>query len=164
MKIIGPRPGAKSRSKALQKAIIRRQIKADIIGKIRAADKETLENEGLAIARQFSSGTYTLKFLAQRPFPNHPYAVARPNSAFDPAMISTHTGKFLAGWKIKPTGPNDPPAIWNTSRVAKFLEFGTKTMKRRPIDEAIIAALAPIRKRNLDQAFSDGTFAMRKAA
>lgn len=149
-----------ARRKNLRGAILRRLVKQEILGdvraRMRAADAQTVR-EGVEIAQSLSAGTWSLAALARRPYPNHPYARSHPNAAFDPGVINRQTGKFQAGWHVRPN-PNLPPALWNTSRVARYLEFGTKSMVARPIDKLIIARLGPIRKRNLDLAFQrDGT-------
>jgi len=146
----GPNPIRRRGGLSLRQAIQRRLIKEEIKAKFRAG-LSTFATELLDVAKQLSSGTVD-SALAGRP-----YSRIRPNPAFDPRLINVGFGKhrgrrFADSWEILP--PSQGIGIRNTSYAGPFLEHGTRTMVRRPIEELIKARANQIYKGHLDRAFS----------
>jgi hypothetical protein len=119
-----------------------RQIPARAGAAIIAAEQQTVQ-EGMSAAYQLSSGRNSLA--------GHPYSAARPNPAYNPAIINVQSGRFRAAWKS--TGPVSiggrvVSKIINDSPEAKYMS-GTKRMVARPIATAIRAAVEPDRQKRL---------------
>lgn len=138
-------------------ASIAKQIKRDIKKQL-DDDKKNLET-GLAVKgrdyaeRVLSSGMATSKQLARE---DHPYAKRHGDPRRDPGIINDQGGMFKKSWKIKKgTGFwRGVPVIVNESKVAKYLQPGTKHMFARPLEAKVIQfvrTLTPSRMRELSQ-------------
>ena len=142
---------------------------AEIKAKRIDADKRTTK-DGVDIAIQLSSGPNTLAMLRRA---GHPYARRAPNPAYDPSQVNDQGGPFARSWRSAVLWGR--PAIFNVDPIARYLEqkgatqttyfddgrpilppvwSGRSKMVPRPIDEAIVTRLGPIRRRNLDQTFN----------
>lgn len=125
----------------------------------RAATKASLKTaqEGLKAAVKSSSGAATQKQLAKE---GHPYAVSHlttgANVGFglstrNPSIINAITGKFRDDWHLASRLSDRSVTIVNFSKVAGYLEEGTKYMIARPIETRIIAAMSKVGINNLDR-------------
>ena len=107
--------------------------------------------DGLAV--KYSSGTETDESLAEA---DHPYATRHGAPQLDPTIINTHKPDgFIAQWRtLAPTFMNGAlqSVLLNFSRVADFLQAGTRKMFARPIDVRVATEMEPIRIRNIQSA------------
>ena len=86
-------------------------------------------------AQKRSSGPFSLRELAKR---DHPYAVRHGAPRLDSSMINTQSGAFRSDWTADPPSFDDrgvSARLFNDNYVADFLQYGTRTMFRRPIAE-----------------------------
>lgn len=110
---------------------------------MRAAEKDGAKN-GLASARYFSSGRYSLAMLRRL---NHPYGYGKttpggkprgPVPYGDERFINSQSGKFRSQWRTEMRWSTSAralrPFVVNDSEVAKYLRYGTSKMRSRRID------------------------------
>lgn len=79
-------------------------------------------------------------------------------ASIDPAVINVQSGEFRAAWSVDRPQAGDSGvsgALINESRVADFLEFGTRYMVRRPI-------VRTLERYVCDQAYAEVTEAVRR--
>lgn len=108
---------------------------------------------GLRAAIQQSSGNTSLAQLRKE---DHPFAKRHGEPKRDVTIINSHSRNgFKSEWHIDTSRSlEDGPAVVNYSKVAGFLQEGTRKMFARPIEGKVIAAMSKVRVQNLDQAVS----------
>lgn len=111
-----------------------RQLQREIRSELKTVGRTTIahtQNE----AQKRSSGPFSLRDLAKK---DHPYAVRHGAPRLDPSMINTQSGAFRSDWSTSgPSfdGTGIAARLFNDNEVADFLQYGTRTMFRRPIGE-----------------------------
>lgn len=111
--------------------------------------------EGLAIARQDSSGKWNRK---RRQKAGYSYSRLDPNPPPQPlGVINVEAGIFLATWRVEPVrtegGDNLVAYIINDSdRVKDLVDARGKPWLSRPIDRRVAARVAPIFQFNIERA------------
>lgn len=128
-----------------------RQIARNLQRELRQAESD---NIWLAkyLAQKQTSGTLASRELAEL---GHPYSRRRPNPAFDPAVVNVHAGDLWAGWqKQEPRAQGDSlvSRVYNTDPKAAEVEAGTPLTLARPVTEAVVKALEPLRNARLQRA------------
>lgn len=127
------------------------QIQKRMKQEIRAAEKRTL-NDGLALSRALSSGSFSLAQLAAM---DHPYATRHAAPTLPPQIINQQSGSFKRSWYTQLgnwNGDSMISKIANTDPVGVYLDQGTQKMVQRPIRKEIEKQIAPIRKKRLKHA------------
>lgn len=112
---------------------------------VREAERESVD-EALQVARELSSGPYSLAMLRAL---GHPYARARPNPPQDAAIINVQTGVFRESWEAgvpRRRGTVMRTRLTNTAPHARFLPRGTTRMIERPILTRIGERMRPVRR------------------
>lgn len=112
-------------------------------------------NQGVTMAKVYSSGSYSLATLAAM---GHPYAVRNPGNL--PAwLINRQTGQFQSAWKAEPVRStldgHMSAFVVNASPVAGFLAGRNRPrsrMIRRPIDDEVRDDLRPVLKAEVRKA------------
>lgn len=110
----------------------------------RAAEREAAA-ETLKVLRDLSSGPYSSQRLRQL---GHPYRIGG-SPPIDPAIINVQTGKFRAGWIVRPPRKQADglsTRIVNTSPYAVYLLGGTRHMIARPILARARERIRPFRR------------------
>jgi hypothetical protein len=123
----------------------------------RIAEAEALtQQQAYETAVEYSGGRLSLAVLAEM---DHPYARRHGSPRLNPAYINTQSGGFLAGWRKEPgerKGDVLTHTVHNVSEVAPYLEQldpGTESrMVPRPLPEAVLASLEPLRSVRLQLA------------
>jgi hypothetical protein len=110
--------------------------------------------EGVQIAKQDSSGRFSLRRLRQM---GHSYARRAPNPPDDPAIINKQSGVFRAAWTVEPihstTGGATVGYVVNRSdRVRWLTERGTRLIMGRPIESRVRNRIEPVFQFNVEQA------------
>lgn len=113
------------------------------------AVEATIE-QAVQVARERSSGPFSLSQLAKKDFP---YAKRHGSPLLPPDMINAQSGEFRDAWTGRMTGARTGE-IRNDAPHADFLQFGTKHMFRRPIKEAVEAEAEQILTTELAESFS----------
>lgn len=122
----------------------------EIERRVRAAEAESAK-EALAIARAYSSGSFSTRELAAM---GHPYARRAPRPPGNPAVINVQTGEFRAAWRVVRAG--DVTRLVNDSKLAPLFSRGTTVMIRRPIARAVAQAIRQAREKRLRAAVRAG--------
>jgi hypothetical protein len=131
-----------------QAALYLRAMKQRVLFETAGAEAKT-GIEGVRIAHKWSSGGAGAALLRKL---GSPYGLGvRAVSAVNPALINKQSGLFLNSWKWKTIRKQNSLVlqVLNNAPYAHFLDAGTNRMIRRPIREAILKELQPIRRRNL---------------
>lgn len=133
-------------------AIFKRQANALSL-ELAKAVRETAR-EGLAIARQDSSGRWNRK---RRRKAGYSYSRRNPNPPPQPlGVINIETGVFLADWHVRPVrseGAGDLAAyVVNNTEYAPHILTGGNHSLTRPIDRRVKARLMPIFQFNVERA------------
>ena len=130
-----------------------RQIEKQIERAARAAINKTAR-EGVQVARQLSSGKYSLVQLRRM---GHPYSKRNPRPPQDRGIINAQTGQFRAAWEYEKSrsyfAGNVAGFIVNQSDRAQWLTGQpTDTMIGRPIENRIRRRIEPVFHFNLETA------------
>lgn len=120
---------------------------------VHTAELRTARGPGVKIAQQLSSGFRSSSMLAAM---DHPYATRHGEPLLDPEIINKQTERFKDAWKAmdKPSAGGSVPTLYNDDPAAKFLEHGTETMAKRPIEEVIKPMVQPFREKNIKDELS----------
>ena len=115
---------------------------------VKKAQMETAK-AGLKAAIKASSGRTSLSQLRKE---DHPYATRHKVAKRDASIINDQGGSFKREWKIG--NSTNGPAIVNFSKVAGFLQAGTKKMVARPVEARIIDAMSQVGVANLGKSIN----------
>lgn len=115
---------------------------------VRALNK-ALE-DGKQDALEYSSGYFSSKDLAKR---DHPFARRHGSPLLPTEIINEQSGEFKGSWRIERViMPGEGGQLINDSKVADFLQYGTKTMFDRPIVVVLVKKIADHAEKRLNEA------------
>jgi hypothetical protein len=126
------------------------RFERDLVRRVQRGEQKSAR-EGVQFAKTRSQGPLTYSDLRKR---DHPFAVRHGTPTAEPAVINRHSGVFERSWRLKPQPSGAAPVIENIASYAPYLEHGTQSMFRRPIDQSIQAFLTRVRPRNIESELS----------
>lgn len=120
------------------------RIRKALVANIRAAEERSLREASRAFVKR-SSGTASTSQLRKL---GHPFAARAPQSSPDPSVVNDQGGPFRESWvqggpTINGAGTMQSSVI-NVDPKSVYM-FGTKTMVKRGIDDAVAADIEPRR-------------------
>lgn len=138
-------------SDAIQVARAIRQYKVNLLRGIKNAESATIRQASREATR-LNSGTLSYSDLRRL---DHPYATRHGGSRVpgDPAIINRHTGNYERAWKLyfgNWIGSGLVNRLVNDSKVADFLDKGTRLMIARPTVERVYERIAYDRARRIN--------------